>query len=182
MTQQSERIIFGGGCFWCIEAVFQRLKGVGKVRSGYTDGKVKNPSYKEVCSGMTGHNEVVELEYDSSVISLDQLLSVFFTVHDPTTLNRQGNDVGTQYRSGIYYTTEEQREQIEKYISEEAVKYWHDPIVTEVKPASEFYVAEDYHQNYFNNNSLQGYCQIIINPKLHKLRSSFKSLLKDGEE
>ena len=173
------KIYFGGGCFWCIEAVFQRLKGVERVVSGFTSGNIVNPTYREVCSGLTGHNEVVEVHYDSAVIKLKDLLDVFFTSHDPTTLNRQGNDVGTQYRSGIYYSDEADKDFIKSYIKNEASRIWSDNIVTEVLPFDTFYPAEDYHQNYFNDNSNQGYCRIIIDPKVSKLKSNFKHLLKD---
>jgi peptide-methionine (S)-S-oxide reductase len=171
--------VFGGGCFWCIEAIFQRLKGVNHVSSGYTGGKSKNPSYKEVCSGLSGHAEVIKIEYDSDIISYKELLLVFFNLHNPTTLNRQGNDVGTQYRSGIYYSTDEEKAIAESFIKNEANALWDDPIVTEVKPLENYYPAEDYHQNYFNNNPNQGYCNFIIRPKLTKLNQKFKALLKD---
>ncbi len=180
MQSNLSEIVFGGGCFWCTEAVFQRLKGVHSVESGYTGGNIKNPTYREVCSGLTGHNEVIRVKYDADTISLEDLLRVFFSSHDPTTLNRQGNDVGTQYRSGIYYSDEADRERIDQFIKDEATALWSDPIVTEVLPLAEFYMAEEYHQNYYNQNGMQGYCQIIINPKIAKLRSSFKTLLKDA--
>ncbi len=179
MDRSISKIMFGGGCFWCTEAVFQRLNGVVKVESGYSAGKIKNPSYREVCSGLTGHNEVILVDYNSAIITLEQLLGVFFTSHDPTTLNRQGNDVGTQYRSGIYYFEEDQNKVIKEYIDSEAKQLWNDPIVTEVKAAEEFYPAEEYHRDYYNENSHQAYCQVIINPKLSKLRSKYKELLKD---
>jgi peptide-methionine (S)-S-oxide reductase len=171
---------FGGGCFWCLEAVFQRLKGVSEVVSGFADGKVKNPSYREVCSGLTGHNEVVKITYDPAQIGFKDLLNVFFAVHDPTTLNRQGNDVGTQYRSGIYYVDELQKKAAEDYIANEASEVWDDRIVTEVKPLTEFYPADEYHKDYFNNNPEQGYCRFIIGPKVEKLKSKFQKFLKNG--
>ncbi len=173
-----KRIILGGGCFWCIEAVFQRLKGVQSATSGYIDGHVQHPTYREVCTGTTGHNEVVAIQYDSSLISLDQLLEVFWSVHDPTTLNRQGADKGTQYRSGIYFDSEEDQGIIQQSIIDVAAKLWDNPIVTEVKPASTFYPAEQYHHNYYNRNDYAGYCQIVINPKLAKLRTGFSNLIK----
>jgi len=174
----NQKAIFGGGCFWCTEAVFQRLKGVSLVQSGYTGGHTINPTYKEVCSGTTGHNEVIEISFDDSVISFKDLLYVFFTSHDPTTLNRQGNDVGTQYRSGIYYNSETQKIEAEAFIKNEASELWDNNIVTEVLPLGALYSAEDYHQNYFNDNNEKGYCRIVIAPKIHKLEEKFKSLLK----
>jgi methionine-S-sulfoxide reductase len=171
--------VFGGGCFWCTEAVFSRLKGVIRVLPGYTGGKIKNPSYREVCSGLTGHNEVVEIQFDTDQISYSQLLEVFFSTHDPTTLNRQGNDVGSQYRSGIYYTDEEQKIEVTDFIQKELASLWRDPVVTEVMPLEVFYPAEEYHHNYFARNPEQGYCQIIIKPKLTKLRTIYSKLLKN---
>lgn len=170
---------FGAGCFWCVEAVYQNIKGVLKVESGYTGGAIKNPTYKEVCSGSTGHAEVCQITYDPRVVSFAQLLEVFFEVHDPTTLNRQGADVGTQYRSVIYYHTDEQ-----KRLSELAVKagnesgVWEDPIVTEIAASDTFYVAEDYHQNYFNENGEQPYCRMVVRPKVDKFKKKFENLLK----
>ena len=174
-----EKIItFGGGCFWCIEAVFQRLEGVLLAESGYINGHVKNPTYKEVCSGTTGHNEVVQVTYDSEKISLEELLEVFWTIHNPTTLNQQGADRGTQYRSGIYF-----QEAIEESIIQESLKnvgqaLWEDPIVTEVQKAEVFYPAEQYHKDYYNRNDYAGYCQVVINPKLGKLRQKFSHKIK----
>lgn len=179
MSTHTEVVVLGGGCFWCTEAVFQKLVGVRDVKSGYTGGKIKNPTYREVCSGLTGHNEVIRVEYDPELISLESLLEVFFTVHDPTTLNRQGNDVGTQYRSGIYYTHADQKNRIDHFVKKVASSLWNDPIVTEVKALDVFYEAEDYHHDYYNQNSGQAYCQFIINPKLAKLRSGFQKLMKD---
>lgn len=173
------RVAFGAGCFWCTEAVFQRLKGVHSVKPGYAGGRVANPTYREVCSGLTGHNEVILVEYDPASISFEQLLEVFFSSHDPTTLNRQGNDVGTQYRSGIYYTSEDQRLVAESFMAGKASELWRDPIVTELEALGAFYPAEEYHMNYYNENSSQAYCQVIINPKLNKLRANFSELLKD---
>lgn len=173
-----DEIYLGGGCFWCIESVFNEIIGVESAISGYMGGMNANPTYKEVCSGMTGHNEVVKVTYDSSLISLDQLLTIFWTVHDPTTLNRQGNDRGTQYRSGIYYLKHEDLDIINHSIDSIAKELWSDPIVTEVMEAPVFYPAEDYHQEYYKNNSSQGYCSFVIAPKLSKVRSSFSHLLK----
>lgn len=169
----------GAGCFWCIEAVFQNLKGVESVVSGYMGGKVKNPTYKEVCSGLTGHAEVAEITYDADQLSFKELLEVFWKTHDPTTLNRQGNDVGTQYRSAIFYHDEEQKELAEHYKKElDASGYYKDPIVTEISPAVVFYVAEDYHQNYFNDNGNQPYCNFVVRPKVEKFKQVFADRLK----
>jgi len=174
-----ESAVFGGGCFWCLEAVFQRLPGVKSVESGYMGGRVENPTYKQVCTGTTGHAEVVRVSFDPSQISYRDLLDVFFAIHDPTTLNRQGNDVGTQYRSAIFYNSEEQRREAEKVIAElTAAHEFSAPIVTVIEPAAAFYVAEDYHQNYFNENSEQPYCRFIIAPKLEKFRKAFAEKLK----
>jgi peptide-methionine (S)-S-oxide reductase len=169
----------GGGCFWCIEAVFVELKGVAKVESGYAGGTVKNPTYRDVCSGLTGHAEVTQITFDPSVVSFKEILQVFFTVHDPTTLNRQGADVGTQYRSVIFYHDEEQKEMARQVIAEiNAAKIWSNPIVTEVAPYTEFYKAEGYHQNYYANNPGQPYCQVVIAPKVVKFRKQFRNRLK----
>lgn len=170
---------FGAGCFWCVEAVFQRLKGVIKVESGYSGGKIKNPAYREVCSGMTGHAEVTQITYDKTQISFKELLEVFWKVHDPTTLNRQGNDVGTQYRSVIFYHNQEQKELAEKY-KEELNKSgaWDNPVVTEISPFTAFYKAEDYHQNYYNENGSEPYCRYVIQPKVEKFEKVFKEKLK----
>lgn len=173
-SMDKEIAIFGGGCFWCTEAIFQKVKGVKKVESGYSGGFVKNPAYREVCNGTTGHAEVVRLEYDPSEVGYEELLRVFFMTHDPTTLNRQGNDVGTQYRSVIYYFNEEQKEKAEKFIRElEAENYFDQSIVTEVSPYKNYYKAEEYHQEYYSNNSSQPYCSFIITPKLEKFRKLF---------
>ena len=169
---------FGAGCFWCVEAIFQDLRGVEKVISGYEGGKIKHPTYREVCSGMTGHAEVIEVHYDPSVISFDSLVKVFFSTHDPTTLNRQGADRGTQYRSVIFFHDEEQKNIAEKLKAEFAPTLWNDPIVTEISPAETFYPAEGYHQNYFKDNPSQGYCLAIINPKVQKFRKEYGHLLK----
>ena len=174
-----ETAVFGGGCFWCLEAVFQRLPGVTSVESGYMGGKVENPTYRQVCGGDTGHAEVVRVSFDPVRISYGELLAVFFATHDPTTLNRQGNDIGTQYRSVIFYSSEEQRQQARQAIAELAAAHeFSAPIVTAVEPAATFFAAEDYHQNYYNENSDQPYCRFIIAPKLEKFRKAFAEKLK----
>lgn len=173
---------FGTGCFWCTEACFQQLKGVVSVTSGYTGGKTKNPTYKEVCNGETGHAEAIQVVYDPKIITYVELLEVFWKIHDPTTLNRQGNDVGTQYRSAIFTHTEEQKKQAEEYKSKlDKSGAFKDPIVTEITPASVFYPAEDYHQNYFKLNGSQPYCQYVIKPKMDKFKSVFKDKLQTGK-
>lgn len=171
-------IIVGGGCFWCLEAVFIRLKGVSRVTSGYTGGHIKNPAYREVCNGTTGHAEVIKIDYDPETISLSTLLELFFIFHDPTTLNRQGNDVGTQYRSAIYFENEETEKEVHTFINEKASDMWANPIMTEVTPLDIFYPAEAYHQSYFDLNGSQGYCRVVINPKVQKLMKNYNSLLK----
>ena len=169
----------GGGCFWCLEAVYQELRGVEKVESGYSGGHVPKPTYRAVCSETTGHAEVVQVTFDPSVVSYKDILEVYFTIHDPTTLNRQGADVGTQYRSVILYHDDEQRGIAEGVISDlESEGIWSAPIVTEVEPFDEFYVAEDYHQNYFRNNGFQPYCQVVIAPKVAKFRKEHLDRLK----
>ena len=173
----NEIAVFGGGCFWCTEASFQDLKGVARAVPGYAGGSVPSPSYQQVCTGMTGHAEVVQVEFDPSVISYETLLKVFFTVHDPTQLNRQGNDVGTQYRSVIYTTSEEQKQAAEAFIAEINPEF-DGGIVTEVAPLDTFYEAEDYHHDYFKKNPNAGYCAVIISPKVAKLRKQFADLLK----
>jgi peptide-methionine (S)-S-oxide reductase len=166
---------FGSGCFWCTEAIFQQLRGVKSVVSGYSGGTVAQPSYEQVCTGKTGHAEVCQIEYDSSLISYEDLLEVFFTTHDPTTLNRQGNDVGTQYRSVIFYHDEEQRRTAERMKKDlEAKKTFNSPIVTEIAAFKKFYPAEDYHQNYFRNNPSQQYCRYVVAPKVAKFEKVFK--------
>jgi peptide-methionine (S)-S-oxide reductase len=170
---------FGSGCFWCTEAVFQNVEGVEKVESGYSGGKVKNPTYKEVCSGLTGHAEVIQVHYDSAKVSFEELLEIFWKTHDPTTLNRQGADEGTQYRSVVFYHTEEQKKLAEKYKAElDKSGAFDNPIVTEISPYTEFYKAEDYHQNYYNLNGNAPYCSYVIQPKLEKFRKVFKHKLK----
>jgi peptide-methionine (S)-S-oxide reductase len=174
-----ETITLGAGCFWCTEAVFQRLKGVEKVESGYSGGKISNPTYKEVVSGLTGHAEVIQVTFDPSAISLEKILEVFWKTHDPTTLNRQGADVGTQYRSAIFYHNEAQLKTATKLKTLlNAEKIWNKPIVTEITKFEKFYKAEDYHQNYYNNNPNQGYCQFVIVPKLEKFEKLFSDQKK----
>lgn len=175
-----EKAIFAGGCFWCTEAVFQNLKGVISVQSGYTGGTVANPTYEQVCNGNTGHVEAIEIEFNPEEISYRDLLYVFFYTHNPTTVNRQGNDIGTQYNSVIFYFNEKQKEEIQKIIRElEEEKVFDEKIITEIRQAEIFYPAEHYHQNYFAQNQDKPYCQIIIFPKIEKLRNKFKHLLKD---
>jgi peptide-methionine (S)-S-oxide reductase len=175
-----ETATFGSGCFWCTEAVFQQLKGVASVVSGYSGGDVANPTYEAVCNGTTGHAEVIQVTYDPAAISFDELLRVFWQTHDPTTPNQQGNDIGTQYRSAIFYHTEQQRRIAEAYKQQlDAAKTFARPIVTEITPIKNFYAAEKYHQNYFNDNPSQGYCQFVIRPKVEKFNRDFKNLLKD---
>ena len=171
-----QQAIFGGGCFWCTEAVFLQLKGVNTVVSGYAGGHTQNPSYEDICTGTTAHAEVIRIEFDDAQISFAQLLDVFFATHDPTTLNRQGNDIGTQYRSVIYYLNDEQKAQAQASIDE--LKAEGLNIVTELSPAPEFFDAEEYHQNFFARNPGQGYCNFAIPPKLMKLRSKFEDLMK----
>jgi peptide-methionine (S)-S-oxide reductase len=178
MTQR-EIATLAGGCFWCLEAVFVQLEGVEKSESGYTGGQVANPTYQQVCSGRTGHAEAVQVTFDPAVISYEDLLKVFFTMHDPTTLNRQGYDSGTQYRSAIYYHTPEQKATAERVIAElTGEKVWNNPIVTEVTAAPTFYKAEAYHQNYYENNPAQPYCNAVITPKVSKLRKYYFDRLK----
>lgn len=178
-NQGREIATLAGGCFWCLEAVFDELRGVEKVESGYAGGHTINPTYREVCDGATGHAEVTQITFDPQVISFSELLQVFFTIHDPTTLNRQGADVGTQYRSAIFYHSPEQRKIAEQVIAElSAAKVWDDPIVTEVTPLTEFYPAEEYHRDYFQRNPAQPYCQAVIAPKVSKARKHFLDKLK----
>lgn len=179
MATKLSTTVLANGCFWCTEAVFNKLKGVVSVTSGYTGGNTANPTYDEVCTGETGHAEAIKIEYDPSIISFSDLLTVFFNTHDPTTLNRQGNDVGTQYRSAIFYATKEEKEVAEEIIKEliEA-KAYPNPIVTEIKPLDVFYEAEDYHKNYYENHQNQAYCNLVIAPKLEKMQKRFAELLK----
>lgn len=182
-NQQREVATLAGGCFWCLEAVFDDLRGVESVESGYMGGNVVNPTYRQVCAGTTGHAEVVQVTFDPQVVSFRELLEVFFTIHDPTTLNRQGADVGTQYRSAIFYHSPEQKEVAEKTISElNAEGIWDAPIVTEVSPAEEFYVAEDYHQEYYAQNASQPYCRAVVAPKVAKFRQKFLEKLKSRSQ
>ncbi len=174
-----QTIVLGGGCFWCTEAVYKEVSGIADVESGYSNGHVVNPSYAQVCEGDTGHNEVVRLAYDPARISLRQILEIFFVVHDPTQLNRQGNDVGTQYRSGIYYTTPEQKAEAEavlRQIAEE--KLFSQPVATELVPLSNYSAAEDYHQDFFEKNPFQGYCLAVAAPKVQKFRKTFTDLVR----
>ncbi len=181
MAKNLEQATFGGGCFWCVEAVFLNLKGVEQVVSGYAGGHVPNPSYRAVCTGATGHAEVTQITYDPEVISYEELLYVFWRTHDPTTLNRQGADVGTQYRSIILTHNDEQREIAQRSLAEtDASGLYRDPIVTEIVPLTEFYPAEGYHQDYYANNPNQGYCRVVIDPKVRKMRKEFSHMLKDG--
>lgn len=177
MIIMSEIATLGGGCFWCLEAVFSELKGVSEVLSGYSGGSVPNPSYEDVCTDETGHAEVVQVTFDPSVISYTEILQVFFSIHDPTTPNRQGADVGTQYRSVIFYNNKEQ-EKIAKEVTSEMGKLWARPIVTQIVPLEKFYKAEEYHQNYFKSNPDQGYCQMVIEPKISKFRNQHFDRLK----
>lgn len=174
----TEIATLGGGCFWCVEAIFQDLKGVSKVESGYSGGSVANPSYREVCNGTTGHAEVIQVTFDPAVIGFRDILEVFFTVHDPTTLNRQGNDVGTQYRSAIFYHSPEQKT-IAEEVKKSAQEIWDDPIVTEIAPFGKFYKADLYHQNYYKDNQNQPYCAFVITPKVKKFRDKFRDKLKE---
>ena len=179
MIKSLETAVLAGGCFWCMEAVFLRLKGVEKVESGYCGGSVKNPSYKEVCTGKTGHAESVRITFDPTVISYKQILRIFFTLHDPTSLNRQGNDVGSQYRSEIFYVNKKQKETAEQVIKEiTQEKLWDKPIITVLEPLKEFYIAEAYHKDYYKKNPLNPYCFIVIRPKIAKLRKEYSDFLK----
>ncbi|WP_332815843.1 peptide-methionine (S)-S-oxide reductase MsrA [Ramlibacter sp.] len=175
-----QTIVLAGGCFWCTEAVYVKVRGVTDVESGYSNGTAQRPSYEQVCSGSTGHAEVVKLTYDPQQISTRQILEIFFVVHDPTQLNRQGNDTGTQYRSGIYFTTDEQRQVAEDMIREMSRDHLYDrPIVTEVQPLANYWPAEDYHQDFFEKNPYQGYCVAVAAPKVAKFRKTFAELVKD---
>jgi peptide-methionine (S)-S-oxide reductase len=179
MNQRRETATLAGGCFWCLEAAFQELRGVEHVESGYAGGRTADPSYEQVCMGTTGHAEAVQVTYDPAVISFRDLLGVFFTIHDPTTLNRQGADVGTQYRSAIFYHSPQQQAEAAQGIAElEAARAWKDPIVTEVVPLEAFYPAEAYHKDYFRRNPTQGYCRVVIEPKVAKLRKAYAQMLR----
>jgi peptide-methionine (S)-S-oxide reductase len=176
----NDTITLGAGCFWCVEAAFMQLKGVVSAKSGYSGGFIKNPSYKEVCNGNTGHAEVVQIVFDSTIISVATILEAFFTVHDPTQLNRQGNDIGTQYRSAIFYHSESQKEIAEKAVlAAKESGEWDSPIVTEVKAFDVFYPAEDYHDNYYNLNKDQPYCSMVITPKMNKFKKKFHQLIQE---
>jgi peptide-methionine (S)-S-oxide reductase len=177
MMQQLETATLGGGCFWCLEAVFDELEGVADVVSGYMGGAADNPTYHEVCSGKTGHAEVVQLKFDPAVVSFADVLRVFFAIHDPTTLNRQGADRGTQYRSVIFWHSETQRQTAQE-VSAEVCEVWDDPVVTEIAPAGTFYPAESYHQEYFRRNPYQAYCQAVVSPKVAKFRRKFAHRMK----
>ena len=179
LTQASKVITLGGGCFWCTEAIFQQVKGVEKVVSGYGGGHVENPTYEQVCDKTTGHAEVCQLTYDPKVVSIDELLEIFWQTHDPTTLNQQGNDVGPQYRSVVYYHSEEQKERAEHYLQELSKSgAYSKPIVTTIEPFKNFYAAENYHQNYYNTNGNQPYCYFVIRPKMEKFEKVFKDKMK----
>jgi len=176
----SNKAYFGGGCFWCIEAVFNKIKGVSSSVSGYSGGKVANPSYEQVCGGGTGHVETVEVTFDPSVVTYEQLLSVFFSVHDPTTMDRQGGDIGEQYRSVVFYADEDQKKQSQSFIKNlKTEEIFSQPIVTIVEPLKDFYKAEDYHQQYYKQHPERAYCQVVISPKLVKLKEKFQHLLQD---
>ncbi len=178
-TSNLETITLGGGCYWCVEAVYENLNGVKSVVSGFSGGKIANPTYEEVCTGTTGHAEVVQITYDKNVTDINEIFKVFFTVHDPTTSNRQGADVGTQYRSVIFYKNAEQKKAAENIITElNSAKVYVSPIVTKVEPFTKFYKAEDYHQNYYSNNKNQPYCKMVIQPKIEKFEKVFKDKLK----
>lgn len=178
-NSKTKTATFGTGCFWCTEAIFQQVEGVVKVTSGYSGGRVENPSYKAVCTGTTGHAECLNIEYDPAKVSFDELLEMFWQVHDPTTLNRQGNDVGTQYRSVVFYHNDEQKTIVEKYKAALGKSgAWDNPIVTTIEPFKRFYPAEEYHQNYYNSNKGEGYCQFVIRPKVEKFEKVFKTKLK----
>lgn len=175
-----ETITLGGGCYWCVEAVYENLNGVKSVVSGFSGGKTQNPTYGEVCSGTTGHAEVVQITFDKKVTNLNEIFEVFFTVHDPTTLNRQGGDEGTQYRSVIFYNSEKQKKEAQSIITElQKAMVYNNPIVTSVEPFTKFYKAEDYHQNYYANNKNEGYCKMVIQPKIEKFEKVFKDKLKN---
>ena len=180
MSEKLETITLGAGCFWCIEAVYQNLKGVQSVVSGYTGGQVENPTYEQICTGTTGHAEVAQITFDPAVISFEEILYVFWRTHDPTTLNRQGADVGTQYRSAIFYDSEEQKEIAEKSKAKtDASDLWPDPIVTEISQLDKFYNAEEYHQDYYKLNPNQPYCRLVIDPKIRKLKKEFSDRLSN---
>ncbi|MEE9439203.1 MAG: methionine-R-sulfoxide reductase [Saprospiraceae bacterium] len=174
-----ETTTLAAGCFWCVEAVFQRVKGVVSIKSGYLGGLTKNPTYEDICTGKTGHAEAIQIRYDANIITFEELIEIFWTTHDPTTLNRQGADKGTQYRSAIFYHNEQQKLQAEKSMLEIATPLYNDPIVTEITEISTFFGADEYHDNYYNQNKERGYCTIVINPKINKLKQKFKNKIKE---
>lgn len=179
MKEELEQVVFAGGCFWCTEAVFQRINGVESVVSGYTGGTIKNPAYREICTGRTGHAEGIRILYDSAIVSFDTLLEIFFATHDPTTLNRQANDRGTQYRSAVFYHTDEQKAKTEAFIKVlDANQVFENPIVTEVTPLGPFYEATEDHQDYYNQNTQQAYCEFLITPKIDKIKKFYADKLK----
>lgn len=181
MSGQLETATLGGGCFWCVEAIYQDLEGVHKVVSGYSGGSVENPTYEQVCTKTTGHAEVVQVTFDPEILSFEEILTIFWLTHDPTTPDQQGNDVGPQYRSVIYYHDEAQKEIAERSkVETDASDLWPNPIVTEIAPLATFYDAEGYHQNYFKDNPVQPYCQVVINPKVQKFRQAFQDRLKES--
>jgi peptide-methionine (S)-S-oxide reductase len=183
MSNSLSTATFGGGCFWCIEAIFEQLRGVDSVVSGYAGGEMPNPTYDQVCSGSTGHAEVIQVTFDPSEVTFRELLEIFFTLHDPTTKNRQGGDIGTQYRSIVLYHDDEQRQITEDVIHEfEDAKVWDNPIVTQIEPLETFYPAEDYHQAYYRNHAGQPYCQVVIAPKVAKLRQKYLARLKTAHQ
>ena len=176
-----EKIYLGGGCFWCVEAVFNQVRGVQSALSGYMGGARSNPTYEQVCTGVSGHAEVVEVSFDPQQISLPVILKIFFAIHDPTTLNRQGNDEGTQYRSAIFYTSDEQAQVVRSVLAELVTEgWWAQPVTTEISPAPTFWIAEDYHQNYLARNPHQGYCLAVVGPKVAKFRRTFPDLIKSN--
>lgn len=179
MTKNLQSAVFGGGCFWCTEAIFKALKGVESVMPGYAGGTIDNPSYEQVCTGNTGHAEVIKIDFDPAIIKYRDLLEVFFSTHDPTQLNRQGNDIGTQYRSVVLYVSDEQKQEAEKFIQElSADKVFDQPIVTTLEPLGKFYEAEQYHRDYYANNPNQPYCMLVINPKVAKFKKKYVEMLK----
>lgn len=179
MKEPLDKLVLAGGCFWCTEAVFSRIKGVSKAVSGYTGGNIKNPAYREICTGRTGHAEAIEITYNPQIVCMEELLEIFFATHDPTSLNRQGNDVGTQYRSAIFYASSEQQNKAEAFIALlEKNTVFSAPIVTQVEPLGVFYMAEEDHQAYYESNSDQSYCQFIINPKIEKIKKYYSEKLK----
>lgn len=179
MSNTLEKATFAGGCFWCTEAIFQRLLGVVSVVSGYTGGLLKNPTYEQVCSGKTGHAEAIQIEFDPKIITYENLLEIFFKLHDPTTVNQQGADTGTQYRSAIFYHNQSQKNSAENFIQKlTKEKIYHQSIVTKIEPFTEFYKAEEYHQDFYNQNNTHPYCQVVIDPKIQKLMRDFKEMIK----